>query len=205
MDKVLCTLHFYVHFFVFLRRGDKLIQINGLNLQDLTPEELTEILAEGSPQLVSWWASQRFITSHAWNYSLLYGEKLPLLLHKITLTDQFLTLLQKVHKASKKKKKKQPEQAFPAEDILHPMSKESTLLSFYMEMRREEHLEENHVRQGEEERTEENRENGEGGELLIVSMKKTRVSVLTGRGLADDVDYHDVVLVAESSTVMHGE
>lgn len=61
--------------FVFLRRGDKLIQINGLNLQDLTPEELTEILAEGSPQLVSWWASQRFMTSHAWNYSLLYGGK----------------------------------------------------------------------------------------------------------------------------------
>lgn len=132
------------------------------------------------------------------------GEKLPLLLHKITLTDEFLTLLQKVHKASKKKKK-QPEQAFPAEDILHPVSKESTLLSFYMEMRREEHLEENHVMQDEEERTEENRENGEGGELLIVSMKKTRVSVLTGRGLVDDVDYHDVVLVAESSTMMHGE
>lgn len=62
-----CTFMFLS---VFFRRGDKLIEINGLNMQDLTPEELTEILAEGSPQLVSWWASQRFTTSRAWNYSL---------------------------------------------------------------------------------------------------------------------------------------
>lgn len=114
------------------------------------------------------------------------------------------TLLQKVHKVSKKKKK-QPEQALPAEDILHPVSKESMLLSFHMEMRRDEHLEENHVRQDKEERTEENKENEEGGELLIVSMEKTKVSVLTGRGLADGSSYQDVVLVAESSTVSLGE
>lgn len=79
------------------------------------------------------------------------------------------------------------------------------LLSFHMKMRREEHLEENHVRQDEEERTKENKANREGGELLIVSMEKTRVSVLTGRGLADGSSYNDVVLVAESSTVMFGE
>lgn len=79
------------------------------------------------------------------------------------------------------------------------------LLSFHMEMRREEHLEEDHVRQNEEERMEENNENGEGGELLIVSMKKTTVSVITGRGLADGSSFNDVVLVAESSSVTLGE
>lgn len=37
----------------FLRKGDKLMQINGADLQDLTPEELAQMLAEGSPMLVS--------------------------------------------------------------------------------------------------------------------------------------------------------
>lgn len=36
-----------------LRKGDKLMQINDIDLQDLTPEELTQMLAEGTPKLVS--------------------------------------------------------------------------------------------------------------------------------------------------------
>lgn len=36
-----------------LRRGDQLVQINGMALQDLTPEVLAELLAEGNPMLVS--------------------------------------------------------------------------------------------------------------------------------------------------------
>eukprot|EP00064_Thunnus_orientalis_P003000 superscaffoldBa00000235_g3008 len=32
-------------------RGDKLMQINGMDLQNLTPEELAQTLAEGSPML----------------------------------------------------------------------------------------------------------------------------------------------------------
>lgn len=43
----------------FLRKGDKLMQINGADLQDLTPEELAQMLAEGSPMLVSSRASQQ--------------------------------------------------------------------------------------------------------------------------------------------------
>lgn len=35
------------------------MQINGINLQDLTPEELAHMLADGNPKLVSSWASQR--------------------------------------------------------------------------------------------------------------------------------------------------
>lgn len=33
------------------------MQINGKDLQDLTPEELAQMLAEGNPMLVSSWAS----------------------------------------------------------------------------------------------------------------------------------------------------
>ncbi|KAM9408770.1 uncharacterized protein KZ484_001155 [Pholidichthys leucotaenia] len=36
---------------MFYRKGDKLMQINGINLEDLTPEELAEMLAEGNPML----------------------------------------------------------------------------------------------------------------------------------------------------------
>ncbi|XP_077374823.1 interleukin-1 family member A isoform X2 [Festucalex cinctus] len=34
-----------------IRRGDKLVQINGTDLQDLTPEQLAEAIAEGQPML----------------------------------------------------------------------------------------------------------------------------------------------------------
>lgn len=129
---------------------------------------------------------------------------------------------QKVHKASKVKE--HTAQSFPAEDILYPVSKESTLLSFNMEMRREEGLEDNEVGKEEERRDdfeiEEDgckvtEENGGGGDLLIISMKRTSISVVKGRGFSDGracqtcngkgCTLHDVVVVAESSTVTFGE
>ncbi|XP_039867689.1 interleukin-1 family member A [Simochromis diagramma] len=36
---------------LYVRKGDKLLQINGMDLNDLTPEELAEMIAEGSPML----------------------------------------------------------------------------------------------------------------------------------------------------------
>ncbi|XP_054474794.1 interleukin-1 family member A [Anoplopoma fimbria] len=162
---------------VFVRRGDKLMQINGMDLQDLTPEELAQLLAEANPMLT-------------------------------------------VHKASMTKE--HTEQFFPAEETLHPFSKESTVLSFSMEMRRTEDLEENGVGQKgdgkedgglEEEGCQpEDQENGERGDLLIVSMMKTSISVVSGRGCDSEspcpgcngtgCTFNDVVMVSESSKVM---
>ncbi|TNN52100.1 Interleukin-1 beta [Liparis tanakae] len=161
----------------FVRRGDRLMQINGLDLQDLTPEELAQLLATDNPMLT-------------------------------------------VHKASRTKE--HTEQVFPAEDTLHPFSKESTVLSFSMEMRREEDLQQSEVGQ-EAEREEdgdkeedvcqpENKENGERGDLLIISMKETSISVVNGRGCdsrspcqgchGTGCTFNDVVMVSESSKVM---
>lgn len=94
------------------------------------------------------------------------------------------------------------------------------LLTFTMEMRREDDWEESGEGQGEgsgeHAKPEEDfclseiEKNGEGGELLIVSMKTTRISVLKGRGGEDsspcqDCTVKDVIVVAESSTVTLGE
>nr|QJD09009.1 putative interleukin 1 family member [Cyclopterus lumpus] len=162
----------------FARRGDKLMQINGIDLQDLTPEELAQSLATDNPMLT-------------------------------------------VHKASRTKE--HTEQVFPAEDTLHPFSKESTVLSFSMEMRREEDLQQNEVgreaeREGggakeEEVCQPENKENGERGDLLIISMTKTSISVVSGRGCDNrspcqegckgtGCTFNEVVMVSESSEVM---
>ncbi|XP_010730145.3 uncharacterized protein il1fma [Larimichthys crocea] len=158
-----------------LRKGDKLMQINGADLQDLTPEELAQMLAEGSPMLT-------------------------------------------VHKAGSINE--HTEQPSPAEDTLRPVSKEVTLLSFCMEMKKEEDLEEEVGQEGEVKEdvgVEEdvckpgNVENGEGGDLLIVSMTKTSISVVSGRGCEDGTScqgcdgtgcsFNDVVVVSETSTV----
>lgn len=40
------------------------MQINGLDLQDLTPEELAQMLTEGNPMLVSSWASTGLHIEH---------------------------------------------------------------------------------------------------------------------------------------------
>lgn len=50
------------------------------------------------------------------------------------------------------------------------------------------------------------KEKGEGGDLLIVSMKKTSISVVRGRGCMETgCTVNEVVLVAQSSKVMLGE
>lgn len=105
-----------------------------------------------------------------------------------------------------------------AEEVFYPVSKESTILSFHMEMRRNEDTEGSKVRPESMSREEineeikegsckaEDKENGEGGDLLIVSMKKTSISVVSGRGcMATGCTVNEVVLVAESSKVMLGE
>ncbi|KAG7234633.1 hypothetical protein INR49_004158 [Caranx melampygus] len=161
---------------MFVRRGDKLLQINGMDLQLLTPEELAQMLAEGNPML-------------------------------------------KVHKASRMKEPYEPPS--PGEDTLHPVSKESMSLSFSMEMRREDE-------EGDGEGEGEGEEGEDGGlledvckeetevdggnkDLLVVTMKKTSVSVVRGRACNPNSPcqgcngvgcmYNDVVMVTESSTV----
>ncbi|KAK2853828.1 hypothetical protein Q5P01_006489 [Channa striata] len=153
---------------LFVRRGDKLMQINGMDLQDLTPEELAKLLATGNPMLM-------------------------------------------VHKAGRMKEHQ--EQSSPAEETLHPVSKENTYLSFSMEMKREENLVDTEVEQEGEGKKDVcqagNKE--EGGDLLIVAMKKTSISVVTGRSCdsgspceachGTGCSFNDVVVVTESSTV----
>ncbi|XP_042343960.1 interleukin-1 family member A [Plectropomus leopardus] len=160
---------------MFVRRGDKLMQVNGMDLQNVTPEEFARFLAKDNPMLT-------------------------------------------VHKASKMK---HTEQTFPAEDTLQPFTKESKILSFRMEMRREEDLQDNGVGQeGEAEENgimedvcpSENTENGERGNLLVISMKKTSISVVRGRGCdpgspcqgchGTGCTLNDVVVVSESSEVV---
>lgn len=152
------------------------MQVNGMDLQDFTPEELAQTLAKDTPMLT-------------------------------------------VHKAGRKKE--QTDMSLPSEDTLYPVSKESTIFSFSMEMRREEDLEENGVEQeggkedgGLEEDVcgAENQEYGEGEDLLIISMKKTSISVVRGRGCdsgspcqgchGTGCTFNDVVMVSESSKVV---
>lgn len=106
----------------------------------------------------------------------------------------------------------------PDGDTLYPVSKESIQLSFSLEMMREDETEENEVGQEEEGRGDESKEddcptgdeNGEEGDLLIVSMTNTSISVVRGRGCDDEstcsgCTVNDVILVSESSTVTFGE
>ncbi|XP_069553688.1 uncharacterized protein [Brachyistius frenatus] len=158
---------------MFVRRGDKLMQINGIDLRDLTPEELAQTLAEGNPMLT-------------------------------------------VHKAGRKKEHIEPSQ--PTEDSLYPFSKEPTVLSFCWEMTKEDDLQENEGgKEGEEKETEGGEEdvcqveNEKNGDLLIIEMTKTNISVVRGRGCdagspcqgcnGTGCTFNDIVMVAESSTV----
>lgn len=141
-------------------RGDKLKQVNGADIQDLTPEELAQTLAEGNPKLT-------------------------------------------VHKAIKKKEPIDPPSL--DEDILYPYAKEETLLQFSMEMKRE--TDEPLPDEEEDICTEENEESS----FLVVTMEKTSVSVIIGRGCDTQrpchechtvtCEYSDIVMVTESSTV----
>lgn len=117
------------------------------------------------------------------------------------------------------------EQSSLAVETLHPISKEFTMLSFSMEMKWEEDLQENEVGQDEEGREDwgieedvcqaGNKENGEERDLFIITMKKTSISVVKGRGCESGdpchgcsgtgCSFNDVVMVSESSTVTLGE
>lgn len=90
------------------------------------------------------------------------------------------------------------------------------LLSFHMEMWRKEDLEGSKAAPKSESRDKEgmkeggcktdDAENGEGGDFVIVSMKKTSISVVRGRGCTDaGCTVNEVVLVAQSSKVTLGE
>nr|BAM66992.1 interleukin 1 beta like 2 [Paralichthys olivaceus] len=155
---------------MFVRRGDRLMQINGVDLQDLPPEQLAEMLAEGNPMLL-------------------------------------------VHKQSNKKEHEE----LPSSDdnTLYAVSKESKMLSFCMEMRREEENEvveeSEEVCPGKDAGQGEDMENGEEKDMLIVTMTKTSISIVTGRGCGIEsscegcngkgCNFNDVVIVSESSTV----
>ncbi|KAF7656051.1 hypothetical protein LDENG_00046820 [Lucifuga dentata] len=129
----------------FMRKGDKLILLNDINLQDVTPEVLAQALTEGNPMLT-------------------------------------------VHKPNHQSpSKEQPEESCPAEDTFHPVSKEALVLSFTLEMRREEDLGENETKEREdmddveEVSPAENGEKEQGRDLLFVSMVKTSISEVAGR------------------------
>lgn len=120
---------------------------------------------------------------------------------------------------------KEQEQFSPAVETLQPISKECTILTFSMEMKREEDLEDNEVEHGKERREDEgieedvnqteNKANGKERDLLLISMKTTSISVVKGRGCDSGTVCHechgtgctfnDVVMVSQSSTVTLGE
>lgn len=104
-------------------------------------------------------------------------------------------------------------QPVQSEDVLYPVSKESMLLRFHMEMWRKGDSDgAPKSGSGDNEGVKEggcksdDAENGEGGDIVIVSMKKTRISVVKGRGCTDEgCTVNEVVLVAQSSKVTLGE
>lgn len=122
-----------------------------------------------------------------------------------------------MHKASENKDKERP----PGDgNTLRPFFKESRLLSIRMEMRREEEDE-----AGEEEDMadgciEEDAAQTEGGteggkkEMIVVTMTKTSISVVSGRGCGPDdpcrgcqgksCTFQNVVIVSETSAVTVG-
>ncbi|XP_054627979.1 interleukin-1 family member A isoform X2 [Dunckerocampus dactyliophorus] len=156
-----------------MRRGDKLVQINGTDLQDFTPKELAQAIAEGRPMLT-------------------------------------------VHKPGNAGKKEHNDQLCSMEDVLQPVSKECTLLHFSMEMLREEDLQERES--GSRDDGEDNdifpvkdEENTQDSDLLVVTMTKTRINVIRGRGCdagsaccgchGTGCSFNDIVMVSDSSTV----
>lgn len=103
-----------------------------------------------------------------------------------------------------------------SEDVFYPVSKESVLLRFHTEMWKKVDFDGNKAATKNGSRDNEgikeggcktdDAENGEGGDLVIVSMKKTSISVVKGRGCTDDgCTVNEVVLVAQSSNVTLGE
>lgn len=117
------------------------------------------------------------------------------------------------------------EGTIPAEDTFQAVSKESRILNFSMELVREDDLEESEGRPGagggEDGGTEEgvcqpeDEENRQEKDLVIVSMTKTSITVVSGRSCDSESSckgchgtgctLHDVVMVTESSKVTLGK
>uniref|UniRef100_A0A8C9RM13 Interleukin-1 n=1 Tax=Scleropages formosus TaxID=113540 RepID=A0A8C9RM13_SCLFO len=144
----------------FVRRGDKLLQINGISLQNLPPEAFAQMLTENAPILVS---------------------------------------------------------ARGRSSKIYPFSKEHTVLCFSMEMKKMDALEDEG---GKDRGTSEDEVPRNGSQscllenLLLVTMTKTRFSIIAGRGcdkgkLCQDQsckDCHlDVVMEAKSCKITQGE
>ncbi|XP_014895315.1 uncharacterized protein LOC106952009 isoform X1 [Poecilia latipinna] len=149
---------------MFIRRGDKLMEINGVDLQDLEPEELANMISEGNPLL----------------------------------------------SVQKREKESEQEEQLPLdEDTLQPYDKESTVLSFSWELKREEDTEEGEKNEPTD--IEGNvcedmcKENGESRDLLVIHMTNTSIAVVGSRGCEEfegtGCTVDDIVLVADSSVV----
>ncbi|XP_014895316.1 uncharacterized protein LOC106952009 isoform X2 [Poecilia latipinna] len=145
-------------------RGDKLMEINGVDLQDLEPEELANMISEGNPLL----------------------------------------------SVQKREKESEQEEQLPLdEDTLQPYDKESTVLSFSWELKREEDTEEGEKNEPTD--IEGNvcedmcKENGESRDLLVIHMTNTSIAVVGSRGCEEfegtGCTVDDIVLVADSSVV----
>ncbi|XP_072321394.1 uncharacterized protein [Eucyclogobius newberryi] len=157
----------------YFLRGDKLRLVNNTKLEDMDPEQLSTILAQGSPMLT-------------------------------------------VHKTIREK---EPVVEKPSEEeVMVPTSKEERLLLFNQEMRREEDpgqepgedAEQDNLLPTEEGEEDVCEEEGEPTDYLVVSMKKTTISVMVGRGCSEEpchecrqteCHYNDIVMVTESSSV----
>nr|AEJ36292.1 IL-1Ra protein [Tetraodon nigroviridis] len=105
-----------------------------------------------------------------------------------------------------------PKNPFQSEDVLYPVSKESVLLRFHMEMWRKGDLEETKPapKNGPSDNEgikksgckTDDAENGKRRDLVVVSMKKTSIAVVRGRGCTSEgCSVNEVVLVAQSSKV----
>ncbi|XP_034050484.1 interleukin-1 family member A [Thalassophryne amazonica] len=148
---------------LFVRKGDKLVEINNVDLKDVPPEDLVQRLADGNPKLT---------------------------IHK--------SIRMTVNKA----------ELCPG-NLLHPIAKESATFSFKWEMRREEDLDDNEIKTEDICQVEDEQKDGQ--DVLMVTMKKTSISVVAGRGCStgsscqgceeEGCTLKDVVFVTESSTV----
>lgn len=127
--------------------------------------------------------------------------------------------MQTMHKSSQKEEPST--QAIEEADFFYPVSKQSSLLTFKMEMTQDDEWKEDQgVRQegssgeGSHEKSC-TRESGGGQSLFIVSMQKTRISVLKARCgegacaclgcVQENCCVNDVIMMAESSTVTLGK
>ncbi|KAJ8282478.1 hypothetical protein COCON_G00049970 [Conger conger] len=159
----------------FVRQGDKLLKINGQDIENLTPEVFAELLTKGSPMLT-------------------------------------------VHQPGRET----PPEKCEEQQGMYPFNKKKTIMQLCLEMRREEELEEEYEENGGKDgrghpNNEKEYPNGDDlqshsrelDDLLLVSMTKTSISIVKGRGCDAEspchdcggtkCNFNDVVMVAKSS------